>query len=253
MKIAIITPIPDLNKYATLSDYHLTLAHLALESDEYVSFYKDRVSKGDFVILDNSAHELGEGLDVDTCIKVAKAMNACEMVLPDKIGDGEITLKMAKESLDKVRAQLPGTQVMAVPQGKTIYEYKKCLEGLLNIGVDTIGIAKSSELLDGGINTSIEAILDTKTNVNMHLLGWGKNMNALYKVGLLYSDRIRGTDSAKALTYARAGLYINLDPYGVQPGLTQRQADFFGVSIEHDAQALHNVNVFRSWANGIFI
>jgi len=65
VKVAFITPVPELERFATASDYHLVLAHICEQYPEYVEFYRERVKQGDYIILDNSAFELSGSVEVE--------------------------------------------------------------------------------------------------------------------------------------------------------------------------------------------
>ena len=79
-RFCIITPTAYLEKYASLSDMHLVLAHLVDTDDNYADFY---CSRNEFKIMDNGAFELGESYDPDKLLALAYKCNAQAIVLPD--------------------------------------------------------------------------------------------------------------------------------------------------------------------------
>ena len=55
-KIAHIVPVKCLEKTAN-NQYHMCLAHLVKESEEYASFYRRMSDEGKFVLMDNGVAE----------------------------------------------------------------------------------------------------------------------------------------------------------------------------------------------------
>lgn len=79
----IITPTAYLRKYATQSHFHLVLAHLIDVDDEYANFYAEMSDRGDFIIMDNGAFELGESYEPSKLLGLAERVKADAIVLPD--------------------------------------------------------------------------------------------------------------------------------------------------------------------------
>ena len=254
MKCAIIAPIPLLNTYADLGDkYHLVLGHLIKSEPKYKEFYLESALRGDFIILDNSAHEFGVGSDIDDLITMANDIDASEIVLPDRLFFGDDTLYYAQQAYPKVRQQLPNISIMGVPQGRTSEEYFECLRGLSNLGVDTIGISKDYEAWPGGIRGILNFVTTFYPHLDVHLLGWGRDLEALYRIGKLYGNKVRGTDSAKPLQYAACGIYLDMDPNMPIPQYPRRALNFFNLEFKDIdfTCALNNIEVFEHWAKGL--
>ena len=253
MKCAIITPIPLLETYAVLSDnYHLILGHILTKEPQYMEFYKARAAEGDFVILDNSAHEFGVGSNIDGLINLAIEVGASEIVLPDRLFFGDDTLYYAQQAYYKVRREIPYISIMGVPQGRTLAEYSECLQGLVELGVDTIGISKDYEVWPGGLKSIVGLILMMYPDIQIHLLGWGRDLTELYKIGKLFKGRIRGVDSAKPLQYADCMTEIPSDPGQVMPEYPRRDLNFFHLDYSDIPMgiALMNIQTFKKWAKG---
>lgn len=79
----IITPTAYLEQYAIQSNFHLVLAHLVDKNDIYANFYAKVSERGDYIICDNGAFELGESYDPDKLIDLAYKCKADAIVLPD--------------------------------------------------------------------------------------------------------------------------------------------------------------------------
>ena len=82
-----ITPIPLLDQFASQSKKHLCLAHLVAKHPEtYGAFYKKMRERGDYVIMDNSAFELGASYNPADLVKLGNLCGANAIVLPDYPG-----------------------------------------------------------------------------------------------------------------------------------------------------------------------
>jgi len=116
-----IAPISYLNWIPDSATRHLCLAHL-LEDDRYVSFYKKKKEKGDTIIMDNSAFELGAGIDTNALIeKVVKSgLIPDYIVAPDyPKEDWKKTYESLISFIDVLKnSELSDVKVMGVPQSK---------------------------------------------------------------------------------------------------------------------------------------
>jgi len=82
-----ITPIPLLEQFAIQSRKHLCLAHLVAKSpDMYGAFYKRMRERGDYIIMDNSAFELGASYNPTDLLRLGAICGANAIVLPDYPG-----------------------------------------------------------------------------------------------------------------------------------------------------------------------
>lgn len=261
MKTAIISPIPCLKQYATQGDgYHLILASLVQKSREYRDFYADRRQQGDFVILDNDAHESGVGQSANSLVALVHDLHPSEIVLPDRLFMGDDTIENSKATMNLLLREcgndMPRT--MGVPQGRTFEEWFDCARDLLKLGVDTIGISKDYEVWPGSLPMLIKVVgslvytYAAHMPIQIHMLGWARNLQSLYSVATTDFDttsiQLRGVDSAKPLVYARAGVRLDLaNP--ILPSYPQRPHDFFtSDGIYHDL-AMENIHAFQQYAH----
>jgi hypothetical protein len=254
LKIAVIPPIPLLEKYGPAGDgYHLCLSNEVLSNQTYAAFYRWRAETiGDYVILDNSAHEQLQGQSLTSLIEAAERVCPSEIVLPDRLFFGDDTVERSAEAAAVLREKFPGTHLMGVPQGRHPREWLECLLGLHSFArVDTIGISKDYEVWEGGLARLVMQVIQWGyTPDQIHLLGWGRELWKLRDLAGL----VRGVDSAKPLVYAMGGIELpqeltrkNTPPY------PKRRSDFFSnaknLSLQFHARALHNIEVFRATAN----
>jgi hypothetical protein len=249
LKAAIIAPVALLEKYA-YTDYHLTLVDLLLNEPAYYDFYRSRSFAGDFVIIDNSAHEFGTSQHEETMIDLAKQLHAHEVVLPERMFWGKDTIEMAKEIYPLYREKLPHTKIAGVPQGRTIEEWDWCCLQHLKMGVDTIGISKDFEVWPGGLAARLVTVRmlcrqAQRAFVEVHMLGWGRNLCELHEIASIAEHRIapvRGVDSAKPLVFAAADITLPIDFWacGNLPEYPRRPSNFFDLNdTEINEEAAH--------------
>ena len=250
MKVSIIAPTSGLEQYASRSDhYHLTLSHLVLCDPDYRRFYERRSVEGDWIILDNSAHEFGGGMSTTDLLVAAAAIQASEIVLPDRLFFGDDTYENSKNAFYECKKALPEISLMGVPQGRTPEEYDLCAFNLIKLGVDTIGVSKDYEVWEGGLMRRVQLIRSWSESVQIHLLGWGRDLRQLYYLSQEPDLRIRGVDSAKPLVFASKGILLP-DPEKEidSPIYPKRPTDFFSSDSLFPPTALHNIEMFKKFA-----
>lgn len=271
MRTALIPPIPHLEEFAS-GGTHLLLSHL-FEHPKYALHYKKRSEVGDYIILDNSAHEAGKGNKFTTLLIQAKSVLADEVVVPDVLFDSRGTVEGARASLRWLRSRegqdaykaCLSPRLMYVPQGENRSEYAWCLREMiaaheaaeehLDLQPPVIGISKDyynwpNEGLVGLVKDMTD--LRVRMSIDIHCLGWPTNLWALAPVARYYSW-VRSTDSAKPFVYAKAG--ILLEPGGKVPEYPRRDPNYFTERLTADQLELarKNVEVFKASASDMLI
>jgi hypothetical protein len=249
--------------------FHLLLSHL-LEHDDYLEFYKWRRTEGDYLVLDNSAHEFGAAQDHELLLRNAKALGAQEVVLPDVLFDRRGTLERTKRMLKwlispegwEVYQDSGMPRFMLVPQGNDRADWVQCLNQLLllwdnytymtptPIEEPVVGISKDYDNWRGGLTYLIGhyvAPLRVDRSFDVHCLGWPNNLWSLAHVHRHF-PWVRSTDSAKPFVYAKAD--ILLEPGGDIPKYPRRDENYFTERLELSMweKAERNVEVFRASA-----
>lgn len=259
MHVGLIPPIPHLDEFG-IGPFHLILSHL-LEHQAYGQHYSREAERGSYLVLDNSAHEFGEGEDSMTLLEQALELGVREIVCPDVLDNAKETVEKTTSALELYAKNLETLdrnriQLMIVPQGESIYAWGLCLDSLYEnyrkLFGDrpvTIGISKDYEVwvdgLAGLINRFVSQLSREKTEV--HLLGWGRQLHQLSSLSFQF-PWLRSTDSAKPFVYALGGIELTLDlespEYPTRPGgyfhktFSERQLEI----------ARNNVSVFRQRA-----
>lgn len=274
MKAALIPPTPNLPDFGQ-GDIHLLLAHL-FKNKAYSAHYTTERERGAYLILDNSAHEFGEGLRPHTLLDCACAVRAQEVVVPDALDDSALTVQKAVEALeewferDDQRIRELNPALMYVPQGKDLDDYYACMEELIHLHEymahrkDTrrdfvLGISKDYDQWSCTLMEILETVEgvreslweDKEIKMHVHLLGWPKNLWNLN----VYARRfpwIRSTDSCRPFQYAAHA--ILLDPYAEHlPPYPKRHRTAFYTKALNEEQidfARHNVEVYKAAAEG---
>lgn len=158
-------------------------------SDREIRFWKS--VKG-YKILDNGAWE-GKQVDVDELMRLAREIDAREVVLPDKVGDCDKTIEMVNQYHDMFK----GYVTMGVIQGRNVNELIRCYEAIKH--VDIIGIPKYI-----GFVNRLEMI--EMIDKPVHLLG----LNCVGELErYVYFKKVRSIDSKIAIKAARSGIDLS--------------------------------------------
>lgn len=113
----IIAPTAFLEPHAARSHTHLVLAHIVAQDPVYADFYLKMKRRGDRVILDNGAFELGESYSPEKLMELGYRCGADTLVLPDYPGQlSHLTIDAANKWAPRFKSERFNT--MFVPQGK---------------------------------------------------------------------------------------------------------------------------------------
>jgi len=127
-KISHESPLSLLKLSRKYNDYDYALVHLFDELPEYLAFFKESISMGRHVILDNSIFELGTAFDSDEFAKWILELTPSEYIIPDALENIDQTLNKFWNWLNKY-GDLPGKKI-GVIQGKNYAELKHCYKSM---------------------------------------------------------------------------------------------------------------------------
>lgn len=267
MLAALIPPVPEL-KVNPSPGIHLVLSHL-LEYKEYRTYYWNQGQAGDYVIMDNGAHELGMGQTHSELLMRCRSIGANEVVLPDVLFDRRGTVERTKQMLKWIIG--PGwdeynetgcPRCMVVPQGTDRSDWAICLKSLLQawdfyarqapseLAPPVIGVSKDYDDWRGGlpylVGHYIKPVFDSR-ECDVHCLGWPSYLWSIALVARQF-PWVRSTDSAKAFVYAKNG--ILLEPGGPVPSYPRRDPRYFNDPLSRTQRAIakRNISVFRAAA-----
>jgi len=141
MKVGLIPP-RGLENLVLRSKFHLALAIDELMGRRmYAGMYKRAAELGDYVVLDNG---LAEGMPCTPSLLYshAKKLEVSEVVVPDVMKDAEGTITQVKLFFNEDRKPLP-IKHMAVAQGKTLPEFRRCVEEFAKVEhVTVVGVPR---------------------------------------------------------------------------------------------------------------
>ena len=142
MEYSIISTVPNLDLcYENDSDVLMCLAWLAKENSDYFDFYKD-AAREKFVILDNGANETS-AMTGNELMELALEIGAKEIIAPDVLKDHDATMRETHKflSLQEQNIYDSSIGIMAVLQGNTVEEIRKCVDFYNKYdNISTIGI-----------------------------------------------------------------------------------------------------------------
>lgn len=233
-----------LEQYSSLSNYHLTLAHLH-KDPRYRQFYNERYNRGDFIILDNGANE---GVDFDDRQLVAMAAegNCAEVVAPDYPRDGFESTERTLSFSARYRTMLRGcgVRIMGAPQGRTLWLWLQNFH-LIRHQVDTIGVSKICEKMPG-IDDRFQLVqMIAQYGHTIHLLGADSRLSDIGNYTQFAN--VRGVDTQKPVS---GGYMLQTMAKGERkpPSIDlDRDYDFADVDTAHE-KTLANIRTYREWA-----
>lgn len=254
MEVCFITPTPMLEEYATKSKHHLILAHIYEQDVDYRSFYQQRVKEGDFVILDNSAYELGKSYDIDRLLNIAEELQPAAMFLPDSRFETEETLQLVAQTIRSIKLR-PKIQcdLWAVPQGSNFGEILQCYAELMTMPeIKGFGLYEEIGRVSGFKNR--RDFLETLQNMKIvhpehyyyHLLGMEDSVNDLQELSRF--NWVSSIDSVKPICYGLYGIVFDpqLGPLAEYP---HRPKDYFTRYPAWFREIIHlNCELTMKWA-----
>jgi hypothetical protein len=244
---------------------HLALNHL-LENREYRQFMTACGDAGDWITLDNSAHEFKSGQAIEEVLVNAIAIKAREIVIPDTLFHAMFTVQQARAAFKFLsesalfEACSPTPRLMVVPQGRDEIDWAWCLKQLVDTAgaygfkdLLTIGLSKDYDtLVMGGLANLLRKYLEpyAMVGIETHLLGWTCKWS-LCDLAREFSF-IRSIDTAKPFIYAMQGRRLSHDRDPVQ---IHRPENYFDYSFSNHSETLeranHNVTQFKLASRGI--
>lgn len=181
--------------YCLAEPMFMALAHLVKKDEAYKQWLQNYEG---YLILDNSVIETKKAVSIEELVDFANEIYADEIILPDVFGNAESTITLVKKALAYVGVNYPGRfSIMAVLQGKTIDELKRCLDFYLTQPlIDVIGIPKNLDNFEGVYNrASLEELwLEAAEHKKIHLLGCWNTLTEL--LNYKHPDIIRSCDTS---------------------------------------------------------
>jgi len=260
MRIAHEAPLSIIRKVQEVTDYDYALVHLFDESEEYYSFFEDALSKGRYVILDNSIFELGTAFDISKFAEYVNKLKTSAYIVPDALEDKDKTIANFELWMNNYN-DLPGKKI-GVVQGKTyqeiieFYQYMREYADVIAISFDYSyyeqqfpnETTKYHAWMKGRQNMLLDmyedGILDTTKP--HHLLGAGLPQEfAIYK----HWHWIDTIDTSNPVVHGMKGIRYKRMDYGLH-GLNNKESTklftLLDEEVENVDDILYNVRMFKS-------
>ena len=178
MKVSHEVPRCLLTAQKEFNDYLYCLPHLLDKDEEYKEFFLEAKYKGDYIIMDNSLHELGEAYDHKRLLHWVQELEPDEFIVPDVWMKQAQTCAQAKYwSQYKYPKK---TKITAVVQGEDKQSAFLCANLLKGLGYEKLNISYGATwygntALDkalGRVNF-VKSLLNNKQfkDIKFHLLG----------------------------------------------------------------------------------
>lgn len=264
MKICVICPSPDLEKFATKGDAHLLLTHLISPDNAYTRFYMGRK---ELKILDNGLFEHHVAAPTSEILQKAQLVRADVVIAPDVLYDAVGTVKNAAEFAKALYLEngkrrgrgLQPLQMMAVPQASNRKDYLWCYKQLVELGYEWIGLsilacpksfADETGSVEPGPNriAAFRALKETgilSTKVRHHLLGLGTHVSEVAFFAPI--PEIFSNDSSSPILHGNLG--IEYKDGAVPGGKRPEKMDFTQASkLENEELILKNIATWKKLA-----
>ncbi|KKN78718.1 hypothetical protein LCGC14_0347850 [marine sediment metagenome] len=228
MKICIISPIDYLEELSVHTNSQMMLAHLVLKSLKYRNFYRAMVERGDFIMMDNSFHELREALPTLELVKAVESIGRVDvMVAPDvwpKRTETEILTKMFLDEPRVQRLRSEGTRIMYVAHGGTIEAFSLAAHFCKAQDLDYIGLS-SENASSGGLSRAeaTRAILKEGFEGDIHWLGIGQPVMAVIQAAC--SVGVASIDGSSPIKIATRGYPFDFRG-SVKPTMDLEQGEY---------------------------
>lgn len=212
-KVATIVPLNHLDEIQG-DDYFMALSHAA-SNRAYLDWFAQRSAEGKYVILDDSAVELGKPEPFEAYFSKAAYIGVSEIMLPDVFQNSEETLTLSLNAMKQIEHFDLDVDIMAVPHGRDTVEWLSCAVKLAKMvksyGVEpTIGISCRYTSMWGGSRLPAVLLLlrawraRLKTKPKIHLLGCYSDPR-LEVYPIVECDMFIGVDSSYPSVYAQNG------------------------------------------------
>ena len=262
IKIAHESPKSIFSTVQKYTDYDYALVHLFEEDPEYLQQFKEAVSKGREVILDNSIFELEEAFDADKFAKWVDELRPTWYIIPDALEDATKTCTQA-EMWRINHSNVPGKSI-GVIQGKTYEEIVQCYEFMdKDMDVDMIAISfdysyytksvphpnKYVSWMLGRVKLLGDLLRDGVINKDKphHLLGCGLPQEFSFYKHADY-DFIYSLDTSNPVVHGIKGITYGSD--GLWSKESQKLFEMINQEVEDTNMILNNIQKFRWFTNG---
>jgi len=174
IKISHEVPICMLEHSLKFNDMQYCLPHLLDQNEQYKEFFYRCKEEGQYIIMDNSLHELGHAYDESRLLYWIKELQPNEFIVPDVWEDKTQSIVKAREWSD---FKLPkGITKVAVVQGKSYEDALTSYQIYKDLGYKKIAFSYGASYYN-----------DIFPHINSD---FSKAMGRLWVINSLYKDRV---------------------------------------------------------------
>ena len=257
MKVSHEVPRCLLTLSPEINNYEYILPHLLDQDKEYLAYYREAKTKGRYIVMDNSLHELGEAYDFDRLKYWVNELEPDEFMVPDVWMDCHQTAAQAKYWL---QFKFPEkTKKIAVIQGKDKNDAYLCAGLLKELGYDKLCVSYGATWYNdffphnnGDMGKALGRVrfvqgllkLDHLKDVKFHLLGCASPFEfALYN----RHPRIESIDTSNPIMMALEGKKYTNSLVMDKPKANMN--NYFDISLDKVNLDLiqYNVNKFKDF------
>lgn len=264
MKVSHESPLILLEESRSYNDYDYALVHLFETNQTYYNFFKESLSMGREVVLDNSIFELGKAFNMEEFLYWVNLLQPTYYIVPDVLDDGAGTIANLHKWVEDYKPRLNyDGKMMCVVQGESYDEALKCYEEELKYA-DRLALSFNCKYyLDYSADKNSKEVLwmmgRLSTLFRMDREGWLDHTKEHHLLGVAlpqevqfykHLDCITSVDTSNPVVhglygvkYKKWGLYDKKETKLVDlletPNLTKEQTDCI----------YYNINLFKQFAN----
>ena len=248
----LLTASPEFN------DYDYCLPHLLDKDEEYLQYFKDAKTKGRYIIMDNSLHELGEAYNHKRLRYWINELKPDEFIVPDVWMNCHQTAAQAKYWLQFKYPK--NTKITAVIQGENKNQAYLCANLLANLGYKKLCVSYGATWYNDFFpHTNVDMgkalgrvrfvqglfKLDQLKDIKFHLLGCSVPQEFGWYDDQDFVKRIESIDTSNPVMAALDGTLYSSNGMNYKPNANMN--DFFDIKFEDIdyLMVLHNTTLFR--------
>lgn len=252
MKISHEVPTALLTQSRLFNDYDYALVHLFESHPNYYNFFKDSLSMGREVILDNSVFELGSAFDSTEYKRWVNDLKPTYYIIPDVLDNAQETIKNIVEWENNSTSKTIG-----VIQGATFVEAIDCYVNIKD-KVDMLAISFNCKFYETdpqkhilqqwmtGRQNFIEHLRILGIDKEVHLLGCSLPQEFMYYKDPKYGF-IRSVDTSNPVVHAINN--IEYSPSGLETKVNTKLIEYMDIQNVNQDILNHNIQLFRSFCN----
>ncbi|MHC4644001.1 MAG: hypothetical protein ACYTBJ_00770 [Planctomycetota bacterium] len=258
--LGIICPSHYLGDFAVQSPYHLVLTHKVFEDPVYRDFYKERSDMGEFITLDNSSYEVGDGVYTEKDLyEAAQLVGAHEIMAPEEYLSSKLTYHKVAAFVEFFQRKFLKVNIFATLHGKTMNDIAWLNRKFIQLKVATIGVSCRLDPINFGIDHPNEAFRKSFSRMRIvnnlgaewrvsyhkpqyHMLGMNHPAEIMY---YQKNPMVRSIDSSAA--FINGTLLRSIDQFDYVKPPEKLDFDLDRMTEEQLNMVGHNIQLLKKW------